>query len=106
MRIDGFPTSIGNKRAGCITVMGPVGYAAGGFEVEARALGLKEIDWAGVTNSDDGTVFATVRIISADGDASPRRSVFVQAFVFSTGVEVADAVNLSGLTFRVFAIGI
>ena len=106
MRISGFPTSFGNKKAGCVTTLGPVGYAAGGFEVEAVELGLKEIDWAGVTNSDDGTVFASARIISADADAAPRSSVFIQAFVFSTGVEVADGTNLSGMTFRVLGIGI
>jgi len=106
MRISGFPSSFGNKKAGCVAVLGPVGYAAGGFEVEAVELGLKEIDWASVTNSDDGTVFANVRIIAADEDVAPVTSVFIQAFVFSTGTEVADGVNLSGMTFRVFGIGI
>jgi hypothetical protein len=102
---NGYPTSIGSKTMSVVSKAGPASYLAGGFEVEARELGLKSIDFAGAMDSSSGVYFACPRIVATDQDATPRTSVFVQVYVASTGAQVANAVDLSGVTFRVWAVG-
>lgn len=104
-RIDGYPTSIGSKKLGTVVKFGPAVYAAGGFEVEAVELGLQRIDFAGAMDSDNGLYFTSVRIIASMQDSTPKSSVWVQVFDVATGAQVADAVNLEAVTFRVWAVG-
>lgn len=104
MRVDGFPDVFGAKRIGCIAMNGPVAYAADGFEVEARALGIRHIHFAVAMGSSSGDYFAVARVSSTNGTSVD--SCFVQVFVGTTGVEVANGINLSGETFRVMAFGL
>jgi len=105
-QVPGYPTSIGSQNLGVISRLGPLVYAAGGLEVEAREFGLKYIDFAGGMDSDNGLYFVTARIDAALEDTTPRQSVFFRVSVALTGAEVADAVNLSAVTFRLWAVGI
>lgn len=104
-RPDGYPGAFGHKIASVVTTLGPVGYAAGGFEVEAREFGMRHIDFAAAMGSDDGAFFAVARMDAPDEDPTDRSSIFVQVFVIGTGVEVANGVALNGVTFRVLGIG-
>jgi len=104
-RLVGFPDVFGSKRAGAVAKAGPLGYALGGFEVEAKELGIKSIDFAIAMGSDDGAYSAVARVNAADEDKTSRTSCFVQVFDVTTGAEVAALTNLTGVTFRVLGIG-
>lgn len=103
-RVAGYPEVFGGKKAGIIAKLGPVGYATGGFLVEAVEFGMRHIDWAAGGSSDNGLFFTSVRVIGANEDNTSKSSVLVQVYN-AAGGQVAAATNLSGVTFRLFALG-
>ncbi len=104
-RLAGFPTSFGNKRAGVITKVGPNPYVAGGFTVEAREIDIHAIDYVDA-ESGSATYFAEAYVVTDDATKPVAVSnVKVKVYLSSTGAE-AGSIDLSGVVFRIFGIGL
>lgn len=80
---------------------GLASYAVGGDLIPASAFGFKHIENAFVAGGDNGTHHCSVRITGK----GPATSIRILWYVNATGVEVANAVNLSARFCRVSAYG-
>lgn len=100
-----FQDVFGGRKVGACAKKGPTSYTTGGFEVEAKELGLRGIDFAVAMAGDTGVHFAVARINTPNEDITGRSTCNVMVYVGTTGAEVAAAVNLSGITFRVMGVG-
>lgn len=106
-----YPAPPGNKPLTIATITGPASYTAvtpgtpatGGYVVNARDIGLIDIDTAHVSLSDNGTYGA--QVIHDLNPAAGTQAIRLMFFTAATGAEVAGAVDLSGRTFRITAIG-
>jgi hypothetical protein len=79
-----------------IQVTGPVSYSnPGGIPITASLFGLRALEWA-------------VPVVCSNGahDVSMDTSGNVHVFVSTTGVEVANAVNLSGEVYFILGAGV
>lgn len=113
--LGGYPTSIGNKKLSVFPVTGPASYTqytaptTGGQDVVLPPLaGIKGADvvFGGVTT--DGLYEAKPVQIEAstyNGTLQPGTQVVLKWYVVATGAEVAGAVDLSGSTVYLTAIG-
>ena len=109
--IDGYPQSSGAKRESVLLVAGPNPYTAvsvatpptGGQVVQAAAFGLKYIEAAEGSLSDDGQY--GVRVIHDSNPKQGTTSIRLMWFTAATGAQ-AGAVDLSARSVRVRAIGI
>src|SRR5215510_13375511 len=122
--LDGYPTSWGNKRVSVFYHTGPASYVqlavaappTGGDPVSDVEAGLRFIDFLDGGNSDNGQF--RIDCLPAFGNPSQavgagqggtqgaaQRTWLLRWIVVATGAEVAGAVNLSGRTVRLMAIG-
>lgn len=119
-----FPQSFGNKRVSCWYHTGPASYVqlavaappTGGDVVTDTEAGMRFFDyvWGGISDNGQYRVEA-VPIAGNPSQAqgagqggtqgAQQRSWRLRWEVIATGVETAGAVNLSGRTVRLFAIG-
>lgn len=106
--ISSFPQGFGNRPVSMLKHAGPASYArlvvgtppTGGDVIAAPAFGLKFINGCFCDGiSDDGQYGVAV------SNNPNLLQVELRWFVLSTGTEVANAVNLSARTVRLFAIG-
>lgn len=81
-----YPQRMGTFDTFLGTITGPASYTTGGDTLAAKLLGMNAIE-GGLVQTFNNHVYRL--ILQADG------SVKVQVFVTSTGVEVANATNLS-----------
>lgn len=112
----GYPTVFGNKRFGVSQHVGPASYTqvgvatppTGGDTLTAIELGLKQIEVIGPSSiSQDGQYYAIP--IKTNTQVNPsscgQASVRLMWIDANTGAEVAGAVDLSGKTVLVSAVG-
>src|SRR3972149_10045426 len=102
--ITGHPPASGAKWESVITVAGPASYATGGFIVQAVTFGLTAFDFVAAIANNNGSRFAVASF--PDSSTVPDANCFIQVFTSSTGAEVAPATDLSGDTYRVYALGL
>lgn len=113
MPFDGsYPAPPGNKHAsildlpvnGAYTAVVPGTPATGGIVVNASQFGLKAIEFAQATGSDNGQYEAVVSMAPFNrNQTSP--AVRVQLIVAATGAEASGTIA-AGRTIRLFAIGL
>lgn len=122
--IDGYPTPWGNKKASVFYHTGPASYVqmvvaappTGGDPLSDVEAGLRFLDFVDGGISDNGQF--RVEAVSSSGNPSQAqgagqggtvgsspRTWRLRWIVVATGAEVAGAVNLSGRTVRLLAIG-
>lgn len=106
-----YPAVPGNKPMAVSTVAGPASYTqvttgttpTGGQTIQAKDLGLVSIQTMQVSGSDNGQYGCHVIY-----PGNPQRgvsSVILEWFTLATGAQVAGAVDLSGRTVRITALG-
>lgn len=97
------PQSLGEVFLAAQPIVGPVSYInPGGQVVSAQAFALLSIRFA-VAEDLDNTFTYYVKVIQTGKGAT--KTITLHWYVVATNAEVANAVNLSGSTVRVMAIG-
>lgn len=95
--------ALGDLQAAFYDITGPSSYLADGQSVTVADLGLKYIHFASSGGSDNGDQFTAVSHLGNAG--FPVTTIKVAYFVNTTGAEVANAVDLSARTVRLFVVG-
>lgn len=110
--LDGYPQgAFGDRYASCVDHVGPASYIqvtagtppTGGDPLTAAEFGLKSLTMVFAAMSDNGQFLAIVTpTVGAKGEPVSWTIMYLTA---ATGAQVAGATNLSGRTFRFFALG-
>lgn len=108
-----YPTPPGNKNLSIALITGPASYtqvtngtpATGGQLVTAADFGLVSIESVFSQGMSDNGQYA-VQAIHSPNPAYGTPSVRLRWLTAATGAEVAGAVNLSGRTVRLAAVGL
>lgn len=113
--VEGYPDSWGAKKVSLFPVAGPASYAqytaptTGGQDVDINGpSGLKTVDaaYGGITT--DGLYRAEVVRVEAatvNGVTLAGARIVLKWYVVATGAQVGAAVNLSGSTVNILALG-
>lgn len=112
LQLPGYPQPVGAKTQVLVNLAGPAAYVAvvpgsppaGGQLVNAAEIGLKFIDAAACSMSDDGQFEVLVTRGNSATQAVP--SVRLMWRTAATGVEVGPGTNLSARSIRIGGIGI
>lgn len=95
--LPGYPQSDGGKQESVAAIDGLASYTTGGQLVNASQFGLKFIEHMDVSGSDNAGHTCSARFTGK----GPQATAKIVWIVVGTGVEVANAVNLSARSIRV-----
>ena len=103
--LTGYPTSVANKRLAVADHTGPASYPTGGETLPATDMHMSGFDWVRVAQYTMSGTYQCVPLYPALAHGCTP-TVKLAWYVVATGLEVANATNLSAEHIRLEAIGI
>jgi hypothetical protein len=98
------PMAVGDIKMAIVTVVGEASYVTGGSAITAQQLGFNSVIFAAQAEIQASTgsncTSSSMAVIPATGGGSANLECFTNA-----GVQIASAVNVSGVTWQIIAFG-